>query len=173
MSKETQTPKVGTGVFILDYSSEIPHLLLGKRINKSGYGTGEWSLPGGHIEIGEKSQEAAIREVLEETGLAIRDLYKIGFNDAIYPELNKYYVTVYFHADIRTAFEGVVEKPFVKNTEPEKCEGWEWFPIHKLPSPLFNGIEEIMQKDWDWFIIKSLEISIDEELKKEAKNVNP
>jgi 8-oxo-dGTP diphosphatase len=34
-------------------------------------GPGRWSLPGGYLEVGEDYQAAAIREGLEETGLAI------------------------------------------------------------------------------------------------------
>ena len=33
---------------------------------------GLWSLPGGHIEPGERTREAAVREVAEETGIAAR-----------------------------------------------------------------------------------------------------
>jgi len=33
---------------------------------------GLWSLPGGHIEPGEKARDAALREVMEETGVAAR-----------------------------------------------------------------------------------------------------
>lgn len=32
---------------------------------------GEWSIPGGHLEPGESLAEAAVREVAEETGLAV------------------------------------------------------------------------------------------------------
>ena len=33
---------------------------------------GRWSLPGGHIEPGERARDAALREVVEETGIAVR-----------------------------------------------------------------------------------------------------
>lgn len=35
---------------------------------------GEWSLPGGALEVGETLEQGVIREVLEETGLHIRPL---------------------------------------------------------------------------------------------------
>jgi ADP-ribose pyrophosphatase YjhB (NUDIX family) len=44
-------------------------------------GLGIWSIPGGHQEFGETVREAAIREVLEETGLAIANLRLIDVVD--------------------------------------------------------------------------------------------
>lgn len=45
-------------------------LLLMKR-EAGAFGGGGWFLPGGHVERGERPAEAAVREVREETGLAL------------------------------------------------------------------------------------------------------
>ncbi|CAB1059609.1 hypothetical protein D1BOALGB6SA_4371 [Olavius sp. associated proteobacterium Delta 1] len=42
-----------------------------------------WAIPGGRIEIGETLQEAAEREILEETGIAIRALVPVYTFDVI------------------------------------------------------------------------------------------
>src|SRR5436305_8975308 len=39
---------------------------------------GDWSLPKGHIEQGETQEQAALREVKEETGLDARILHSLG-----------------------------------------------------------------------------------------------
>ena len=44
-------------------------LLLVRRAHDPGAGL--WSLPGGHVEPGETNEQAALREVAEETGLAV------------------------------------------------------------------------------------------------------
>jgi 8-oxo-dGTP diphosphatase len=48
---------------------------------------GRWSLPGGHIEAGERARAAALRETREETGVAadligLVDVHEVIINDA-------------------------------------------------------------------------------------------
>jgi 8-oxo-dGTP diphosphatase len=66
MSREyPQSPIPAVGVLIRRGDA----ILLARRSNEPGKGL--WSIPGGIIEIGEKSREAAVREVKEETGLTV------------------------------------------------------------------------------------------------------
>ena len=47
---------------------------------------GEWSIPGGTLELGETLEEGVARELLEETGLQVRVLELIEVFDRIYLE---------------------------------------------------------------------------------------
>ena len=42
------------------------------------FGQGKWNAPGGKILRGEEAEQCAIREVFEETRLAVRDLERVG-----------------------------------------------------------------------------------------------
>jgi 8-oxo-dGTP diphosphatase len=49
---------------------------------------GEWSIPGGTLELGETLAEGVARELLEETGLVVRVLGQIEVFERIYTEKN-------------------------------------------------------------------------------------
>jgi len=57
-------PLVGVGCLVLD---SLGRVLLVKRAYPPG--AGKWSIPGGHVELGEDIVEAAVRELEEETGI--------------------------------------------------------------------------------------------------------
>ncbi|MEO9167061.1 MAG: NUDIX domain-containing protein, partial [Aestuariivirga sp.] len=61
-------------------------VLLVRRGQKLGQGL--WSLPGGKVEVGENVAEAALREVLEETGVRGTIVGFAGLYEIITPELH-------------------------------------------------------------------------------------
>ncbi len=55
-------------------------------LTKSHKWNGKFVVPGGHIELGELALETAHREICEETGLEIRDLEYLCWQEFIYDE---------------------------------------------------------------------------------------
>ena len=110
-------------------------LLLGKR-KYPHYHDGGWGLPGGHLEYGEKLIDAVARELQEETGLKSKKFsFLVADNDTRGDGFH------YIHFGFRA--EEVSGEPQVM--EPEKCYGWEWFPLTALPEPLFFGHQKMLR----------------------------
>src|SRR6202140_6023927 len=70
-------PLVGVGAIII----ERDRVVLVKRGQAPLLG--QWSIPGGMVEVGETLREAAVREVLEETGLQVEAGELLGVFDRI------------------------------------------------------------------------------------------
>jgi 8-oxo-dGTP diphosphatase len=73
-----ERPVVGIGGVIIDQG----RALLIRRGSEPLLG--EWSIPGGTLELGESLQEGVARELLEETGVEVRVLDLIEIFDRIY-----------------------------------------------------------------------------------------
>lgn len=70
-------PHVGVGILLIRKRK----LLLVKR--KYDPDAGYWSIPGGHVELGEKTKRAAEREGFEETGFRVKVVKLAGIIDKI------------------------------------------------------------------------------------------
>lgn len=93
-------------------------------------GTGTWSVPGGHLENGESWERAAMREVMEETGVRIDTPTVLAFTNDIFPSGDMHYVSIWLSANW---LEG---EPYI--TEPDRCTAQAWHTFNDLPVPLFE-----------------------------------
>lgn len=125
---------IGVGVIV----EKDGRVLLGKRMGS--HGAGEWGLPGGHLDPGEEVEVCAVREVAEETGLAVSGISREGFSETIYPDKQRQYVTLFVKAE---TFSGEPQ-----NCEPDKCEEWRWCDPENLPLPLFAPLQSFLEQGY-------------------------
>jgi 8-oxo-dGTP diphosphatase len=121
--------RAGVGIMILKDNK----VLLGRRnsdpIKASSELRGEcsWTMLGGKIHFGERIQESAKRELKEETGIKAKKLKLVSVGNEVVKDAH--FVTIGFLCD---DFEG---EP--KVMEPEEIVEWRWFPLNKIPNPIF------------------------------------
>jgi 8-oxo-dGTP diphosphatase len=89
---------------------------------------GEWSLPGGRIEPGERAVDAALRELMEETGVTARITGLLDVVDGIFPEANRHYVLIDYAAEWLSgepvAGDDALEARFVPLDQVEALIDW-------------------------------------------------
>ena len=122
-------PAVGIGIII---ENEQQQILIGKR---KGSHAPYYSIPGGHLEVGESFEQGAIREIAEETGLNISDPQVISVTN----NLKTYSQEGYHTISIILLVKGCNEQP--RLMEPDKCEDWFWVDPQQLPQPHFDASE--------------------------------
>jgi 8-oxo-dGTP pyrophosphatase MutT (NUDIX family) len=128
----------------IDFTVEVfivcKNMVLLRKHDKYGF----WLSVGGHIELDEDSNEAAIREVKEEVGIDIKLVGKPKFfedekcKELIPPKfLNRHYINE-THEHITLVYFATSEKDIVIPSEEEKSEEWKWFTIEELDSEKYE-----------------------------------
>jgi 8-oxo-dGTP diphosphatase len=90
---------------------------------------GAWALPGGHVDRGETARQAAVRELLEETGIAVTaaELVEVGVYDEPGRDPRGRYVSVAFAAVLDHAAEP---------TAGDDAALAQWQPVTLAPAEL-------------------------------------
>lgn len=133
----SNVPKVGVGVLVWKDGS---HVLVG--IRKNGHGSGEYALPGGHLEFKESFEMCASRELLEETGLCIDPSSFTLARTVNCIWESQHYVTIFMQA-----VAPADQDPDLK--EPDKCEGWQWVDYKTgIPDPVFLPLKLLLESSY-------------------------
>lgn len=133
MQKAEQRPAVGVGVIVVNQDKEI---LIGKR---KGSHAPSYSIPGGHLELGESFEQGAIREIKEETGMTIEGPQVICVTN----NLKTFEQEGYHSVSVILVARQYQGEPQL--LEPDKCEGWLWVNPNTLPQPHFDASESAVE----------------------------
>jgi ADP-ribose pyrophosphatase YjhB (NUDIX family) len=99
-------------------------------------GAGEWALPGGFVENGESPEDAAKRELEEETGLVANSPALI---DVIYQESDFYKTCLLIIGYRFESYEGEL-------TAGDDADDARFFPVDELPPLAFESHRTIVDK---------------------------
>jgi ADP-ribose pyrophosphatase YjhB (NUDIX family) len=116
------SPKHTVAVFV--FLQQADKLLLVKQ----GYGQQYWSLPGGIVEAGESIDQAAVREVKEETGLDISIERVVG----LYSKPGEYALAI-------TLAGKIIGSELKPDHEIQECR---FFPLDQLPSQVREHFQQ-------------------------------
>jgi 8-oxo-dGTP pyrophosphatase MutT (NUDIX family) len=139
MESKSNHTEVSSGGFVISKSD--PNLVaLMARFNRGG--KLEWCIPKGHLEQDETSEQAAIREVFEETGLEAQIIQHLGeVNYQFIQDGAKISKTVHVYLMQQTGGE----LSFDKDPHKEASE-LEWVQVSELLARLSHGNEKRIAK---------------------------
>jgi 8-oxo-dGTP diphosphatase len=96
---------------------------------------GCWAFPGGFMNMDETTEQCAIRELEEETGLKVSEVHQIGAYSKVDRDPRGRTVTV--------AYLAIVDAPMAVSGQDDAAKA-QWFPLTALPELAFDH-EEIMK----------------------------
>ena len=96
---------------------------------------GCWAFPGGFLNMDETTEQCAVRELEEETGLKIQELQQIGAYSKVDRDPRGRTITV--------AYLAVIDSPCEVIGQDDAAKA-QWFPLDALPDLAFDH-DEIMK----------------------------
>jgi 8-oxo-dGTP diphosphatase len=96
---------------------------------------GCWAFPGGFMNMDETTEQCAIRELEEETGLRVTDVHQIGAYSKVDRDPRGRTITV--------AYLAIIDAPAEVSGQDDAAKA-KWFPIDALPTLAFDH-DDIMR----------------------------
>ena len=90
---------------------------------------GAWAFPGGFMNMDETTEECAIRELKEETGLKVATVHQIGAYSKVDRDPRGRTITV--------AYLAIIDSPMEVKGQDDAAKA-DWFPITVLPHLAFD-----------------------------------
>jgi len=90
---------------------------------------GCWAFPGGFMNMDETTEQCAIRELEEETGLKVTTIQQIGAYSKVDRDPRGRTITV--------AYLAIIDKPAQVTGQDDAAKA-EWFPLSALPELAFD-----------------------------------
>jgi len=112
------------------------NVLLGERIN-TGFGDGAYHPPAGHMEPGESAVDAVVREAKEEVGISICP-GDVRLAHVMHNSSSGGRIAFFFEVD---RWDG---EP--TNVESDKCAGWSWHPLGRLPERMIPYARQALMR---------------------------
>jgi mutator protein MutT len=157
-----RTPTLGVAG-VIRFENKV---LIGQRGVECTNGAGLWEFPGGRVEDGEVAADAIIREIEEETGLAVQHIEgakkpdgtihpfdTADHSSAAYGKYRLNHLTLWYYLVLtEEAITGGKTTASVR--EPPKCNGWHWMTWKEIEGlPNINDPEHHQSK---WVQLKTL-----------------
>ena len=96
---------------------------------------GRWAFPGGFMNMDETTEQCAIRELEEETGLHVNNVVQIGTYSKVDRDPRGRTVTI--------AYLAILDRPLAVIGQDDAAKA-EWWPLSNLPELAFDH-DKIMQ----------------------------
>ncbi len=129
---EYPRPAVTADCVVITKENE-PKVLLIQRGNEPF--KGQWAFPGGFMNMDETTEQCAVRELEEETGLKVCNIQQIGAYSKVDRDPRGRTVTV--------AYLAIIDKPETVKGLDDAAKA-QWFPLSALPKLAFDH-EEILK----------------------------
>lgn len=131
-------PALGTDILLFSKEQEETFVLLIERGNEPFKDF--WAFPGGFVEEGESAEEAAVRELQEETNLRLNHLEQLGAFTKPGRDPRGWIITIAFYA--------FVDRGQLTPQAGDDARTTQWFPLSNLPKLAFDH-PEILNKALD------------------------